>query len=210
MMKHVFGLLLLALSCASGISAAESAAEAKAILVKVEERYRTLPTSHFELTLTSRLFVVHEKIYYQPPDKLRVESDREHVLHLTILDGTLRLTVIPGAGPKAYQSEPQGKFELPANLVFSGLDQIPGVFQVTGREPLNGVDCVVVQVRGDSTWTYWIDENYLVRRYSISPGMYPYTVAFTVVQLGYQMKSDLFTYDPNSPNRSDWATNWNR
>jgi peroxiredoxin/outer membrane lipoprotein-sorting protein len=191
-----------------------SGADARAVLRQVAERYRTLPAAYFEVTATDTRKagrtearqVTRSKVYYLPPDKMRTEIDDGRESYVLLADGKSQWRIYPAANE--YQVTPQAK-----NLATSGLaryallEQTRGAPRITGHEPVEGVECTVVQLKLERgvTQTYWIDEGtHLVRKSTEDVGEVSHgEMVYLVTRLGDAGKAELFTYDPEAAHAKD-------
>jgi thiol-disulfide isomerase/thioredoxin/outer membrane lipoprotein-sorting protein len=188
---------------------ASDSTAAKALLQQVAEAYRRLSAARFEITRTidRRLEkseirnVSQETIYFQAPDKLRVEAKGAGEPSVAIDDGQTAWTVFPAANE--YRSIPQGKGTalFPYLGSYALLDRIRGVTTIAGRGILDGVDCTVIQIDlgRNVIQKLWVDNiTHLVRKDVSGQGSQTRESVFHSIETDSKIPSDLFVFDPAS------------
>jgi cytochrome c biogenesis protein CcmG, thiol:disulfide interchange protein DsbE len=185
------------------------AAAAKAVLQRVAATYRSLPAAHFEVRETTNRrtekseirSVTQRKIYFLPPNKMRVEANDGVEPSVWIADGQTTWTVFPGANEylKIPQAKDLGAFPYLKTYVL--LDTMRGAPKIVGQERLEGADCTVIQIDMERSVSrrLWIDNaTHLIRKEVLDQGTRKDEYVFLVAGLGEKLSPALFTYDPAS------------
>ena len=162
-------------------------AAARVILHQVAERHRTLPPAYFEQVINNTSYY---KIYYLPPNKMRMEVTSNDVSTVHISDGEFHWQIDTAANK--YSKYPDQ--ENPWNR-FSDLSEMAGKARIIGQDVLYGVPCTMILFDTISMGRqeYWIeDERHLVRQVTWPKG----NITYPVIRLNDTMKPKLFKYDP--------------
>ena len=180
---------------------------AKAVLQQVAETYRKLPSSRFEVEETvSRLTakseartVRHLRVFYAPPNRLRLESTGRGEKTITISDGQSEWVTYPDSNE--YVVTPQGKGSGPWLVgTYSLLDKGRATPRITANERFQGADCTVLELSMERgvIQKLWIDSaTHLIRKEtSEEPPSRKRETIFTLLTTGESIPPDSFAYNP--------------
>ena len=185
----------------------DDAVRARAVLRQTAETYRNLPAAYFEAVKTTTRSaaktevrtVTRERIFWAPPNKLRVEFDSPGESYVMIADGVSEWEVYPEANE--YRTHPQAKGLFTGSPLYSYalLDGIHGDPGIVGHDDTQGADCTVVRIamQHGVTEQLWIDDStHFIRKGVSDEGKSKEEIGFTAARIGEAAAPDAFTYDP--------------